>query len=148
MISKNILKMSNLPSVRLILKAGQRGTKKLVEEYGERFVCVRYRYDPIRKRRLKTVELVVETKYWKPESYEGVVPDTQAGVRIDIQETELRQIVKDAGGKWNPVHKVWELSLSSIFDLDLEDRIVDKKHIEKHLSLIIYGYVVKEFLHR
>ena len=57
----------------------------------------------------------------------------QAGVRIDIQETELRQIVKDAGGKWNPVHKVWELSLSTIFDLDLEDRIVDKKHIEKHL---------------
>ena len=30
---------------RLILKPGQRGTKKLCAEYGERLVCVRYRYD-------------------------------------------------------------------------------------------------------
>ena len=133
MISKTVLKMGNIPPVRLILKPGQRGTKKLMEEYGDRFVCVRYRYDPIRKRRLKTVELIVGKKYWKPESYEGVVPDIRAGIRIDIQETELRQTVKEAGGKWNPIHKVWELPLSTIFELDLENRIVDEKHIEKHL---------------
>ena len=30
---------------RLILKPGQRGTRKLCAEYGERPVCVGYRYD-------------------------------------------------------------------------------------------------------
>ena len=125
--------MSNLPTVRLILRPGQRGTKKLMEEYGDRFVCVRYRYDPIRKRRLKTVELIVEKMHRKPESYEGVVPDIRTGIRIDIQETELRRVVKEAGGKWNAVHKVWELPLSTIFELDLENRIVDTKHLKKHL---------------
>ena len=30
---------------RLTLKPGQRGTKQLVAEYGDRLVCVRYRYD-------------------------------------------------------------------------------------------------------
>ena len=87
--------MGNIPPVRLILKPGQRGTKKLMEEYGTRFGCVRYRHNSTRKRRLKTIELIVEKKYWNHESYEGVVPDIQAGIRIDIQETELRQNVKE-----------------------------------------------------
>ena len=30
---------------RLILKPGQRGTKKLGAKYGDRLLCVRYRYD-------------------------------------------------------------------------------------------------------
>jgi len=31
--------------VRLHLKPGQQGTRRLLEEYGDRLVCVRYRYD-------------------------------------------------------------------------------------------------------
>jgi len=31
--------------VRLILRPGQNGTKKLLEKYGDRLVSVRYRYD-------------------------------------------------------------------------------------------------------
>lgn len=34
---------------RLRLNPGQNGTKKLVKEYGEKLVCVRYRYDAERK---------------------------------------------------------------------------------------------------
>ena len=133
MISKTTLQSDDFPRVRLILKPGQRGTKKLAAEYGHRFVCARYRYDPIRKKRLKTVELIVEEKYWKPESYQRMVPNVAAYIRIDIQESRLRQTVKDAGGKWNPVHKVWELPLSTVYELDLEDRIVFKEDLEKHL---------------
>ena len=42
------------------------GTKKLVARFGERLVCVRYLYDPQTRRRLKTVELVIETVEWEP----------------------------------------------------------------------------------
>src|SRR6267378_3154372 len=50
---------------RLTLRAGMPGTKRLVARYGERLVCVRYLYDEIRSRRLKTVELVVEEASWR-----------------------------------------------------------------------------------
>jgi len=59
-----------------------------------------------------------------------------AGIRIGYSETEIRQNVKDAGGKWNPVHKVWELPLDTIFEMDLEDRIVYKEDSQKHIGSI------------
>lgn len=51
---------------RLKLKPGQRGTKKLQALYGDRLICVRYRYDAENGRRLKTIELIVEEKAWVP----------------------------------------------------------------------------------
>jgi hypothetical protein len=48
------------------LRPGQPGTLKLVERYGERLIRVRYVYDPGTGRRLKTVELVVESVPWTP----------------------------------------------------------------------------------
>jgi len=50
---------------RLTLRPGQPGTRKLFARYGERLVCVRYLYDAASGRRLKTVELVVESVPWK-----------------------------------------------------------------------------------
>jgi hypothetical protein len=52
--------------VGLHLEPGQKGTKHLVAQYGDRLVCVRYRYDAARKKRIKTVELVVAESDWKP----------------------------------------------------------------------------------
>ena len=51
---------------RLVLKPGQRGTKKLTEKYGDSLVCVRFRYDTMLRQRLKTVELIVERTAWGP----------------------------------------------------------------------------------
>lgn len=45
---------------RLHLKPGQNGTKRLVQKYGDRLVCVRYRYDEVSGQRHKTVELIEE----------------------------------------------------------------------------------------
>jgi hypothetical protein len=42
---------------RLILKPGQRGTKRLAEQYGDALLYVRFRYDAESRQRLKTVEL-------------------------------------------------------------------------------------------
>jgi len=44
------------------LKPGQKGTRRLVEKYGDALLCVRYRYDEIRGVRMKTVEIVVEER--------------------------------------------------------------------------------------
>ncbi len=103
---KTLLQGRQQAPVRLILRPGQRGTKKLMEQYGDRFMCVRYRYDALRKKRLKTVEIVIEEIYWKPETYENVVPNIMTGIRIDYLETEIRHRVKEAGGRWNPVQKL------------------------------------------
>ena len=47
---------------RLKLKPGQKGTKAVVEKYGDALVCVRYRYDEASRIRTKTVELIEEQK--------------------------------------------------------------------------------------
>jgi len=49
---------------RLTLRPGRPGTKRLVTQYGDELVCVRYRYDDTLNRRLKTIELVVEDVPW------------------------------------------------------------------------------------
>ena len=48
------------------LKPGQKGTKRLVEKYGDSLICVRYRGDERRGVRLKTVEIVVDEKTHNP----------------------------------------------------------------------------------
>ena len=52
--------------IRLTRRPGQTGTKKLLERYGGRLVCVRYRYDAQKNCRHQTVELIVETVPWRP----------------------------------------------------------------------------------
>jgi len=49
-------------AVRLHLKPGQKGTTQLLAQYGDRLICVRYRYDAQRTKRFKTVELLVADK--------------------------------------------------------------------------------------
>ena len=50
--------------IRLTLRPGAAGTKKLLARYGERLVCVRYRYDKATGRRVKTAELIVQDIAW------------------------------------------------------------------------------------
>ena len=51
---------------RLNLKAGQNGTKRMVEKYGAALLYVRYRYDEVNGLRVRTVELIDEAKPWQP----------------------------------------------------------------------------------
>jgi hypothetical protein len=48
---------------QLPLFPGQNGTKRLVEQYGDHLVCVRYRYDAEKRRRNKTVDSMIR---WPP----------------------------------------------------------------------------------
>jgi hypothetical protein len=51
----------------LHLKPSQRGTQQLAQ-YGDRRVCMRYRYDAQRKKRFKIVELIIAEREWEPPS--------------------------------------------------------------------------------
>ena len=110
----------------LHLKPGQKGTKQLLAQYGDRLVCVRYRYDAQQKKRFKTVELIVAERAWEPPP-PRFAADTIVGVRVGFAEVELRDQVKQAGGKWNPTRKVWELCYEHVAALKLESRMVEEK---------------------
>ena len=105
---------------RLSLRPGQKGTKKLVAEYGDRLVAVRYRYDVTGRRRYKTVELIVEEATWEPKPR----PDEMVGVKVQWGEAEVARQVKAAGGQWNARRKVWELAYREVVRLKLEKRLV------------------------
>jgi len=53
-------------SVKAIFRPGQKGTRKLVHQYGEQLIAVRYRYDEQTKKSFKTVELIIKEKNWIP----------------------------------------------------------------------------------
>ena len=66
--------------------------------FGDRLVCVRYLYDKDKRRRLKTVELIVEEVEWKPRARRpSGRPRDRVGIHIDYAERELRHAVKTAG---------------------------------------------------
>ena len=107
---------------RLILKPGQRGTKSLTDKYGEDLVCVRYRYDPETRQRLKTIELVIERTDWEPPP-EKLSADMVLALRIEGYETEQRKQVKAVGGKWNPEKRLWYVRYGAIAGTELEKHI-------------------------
>ena len=108
---------------RLNLKPGQRGTKHLVERYGDSLLYVRYRYDPDRGLRLKTVEIVVEVKPWRPRARFG--EEDIVKVMVAYSEQDLRVRLKAAGGKWDPENKLWQVRYGSIRGTELECRIFE-----------------------
>ena len=110
--------------IRLTLRPGMSGTKKLLARYGERLVCVRYRYDRATGRRVKTAELIVEDVAWAGRERSRNDRDL-VGVRIGWKESELRAAVKRAGGIWRPRQRLWELSCDAVRTLGLHGRVVE-----------------------
>ncbi len=113
--------------IRLRLKPGQNGTRKLVQKYGNRLVCVRYRYDERTQKRYKTVELIIDEVPWqkrqaapprKRDKYTAVF------VRIRFEETDLRERAREAGAHWDPDRLLWMMPFNKALDLGLEDRII------------------------
>ncbi len=108
---------------RLKLNPGQRGTKALVDIYGDTLVCVRYRYDEASRTRIKTVEIIVEKTDWTPPQPK-FSDDTLVPVQISFAENELKSSAKMAGGRWNPEKRVWFIAYGKIKGTELEKHIV------------------------
>ncbi len=125
---------------RLILKPGQKGTKKLTDKYGDALVCVRYRYDADSRQRLKTVELIVDRTDWTPPATKYSA-DTLVPVHIEGYEIELRAKAKAAGGRWNPEKQVWFVQYGKIAGTQLEKLIQpDKKDNSEKPKKRLYVY--------
>jgi hypothetical protein len=116
---------SSTARVRLHLKPGQKGTKQLLAQYGDRLIYVRYRYDAQRKKRFKTVELLVAERDWEPPR-PRVAHDQIVGLRVAFADVAVRDQVKQAGGTWNPERRVWQLRYDRVVALGLNSRIVDE----------------------
>jgi hypothetical protein len=113
--------------IRLTLRPGAAGTKKLLARYGERLVCVRYRYDKATGRRVKTAELIVQDIAWAGRARKPRRNDHDlVGVRVGWNETELRAAVKRAGGIWRPRQRLWEVSWEAVRALGLHGRVVEE----------------------
>lgn len=107
---------------RLILKPGQKGTKRLIEKYGDDLVCVRFRYDAQLRQRLKTVELIVEKTDWTPPP-PRYSSDTVVPLIIAATDLKARSQAKAAGAKWNPEKKRWFVKYGAIAGTTLEKHL-------------------------
>jgi hypothetical protein len=100
-------------------------TKQLLAQDGDRLICVRYRYDAQRKKRFKTVELLVAERDWQPPR-PRFAHDQIVGLRVAFAGVAVRDRVKQAGGAWNPERRVWQLRYDRVVALGLNSRIVDE----------------------
>ncbi len=108
---------------RARLKPGQKGTKRLQAEYGDRLVCVRYRYDEALRKRFKTVEIIVDEAEWEPAPRPSFPPTALVPLKIRFDEPILQSLARSAGGKWDPVEKVWWVQFMNVSGTKLEKRI-------------------------
>lgn len=120
--------------VKAIYRPGQKGTRKLVAEYGNKLVCVRYRYDYQKLKKYKTIELIIDEQAWTPPEPHpdeekprmmDVVLNRQVGVRIGINERDLQQKIRMIGGVWSRQDRVWYASEENIRRIGLGERIVE-----------------------
>ncbi len=114
---------------KLTLTPGQKGTKKLLQQYGDQLVCIRYRYNSELKKRFKTVELIIEEAPWQSENGKRAVKKTSkydrpVFLRVGIREFELRDRIKNAGGRWDNIEKLWVLSYRKAVEFGIESRIL------------------------
>jgi len=96
---------------------GMKGTRRLVRAYGEKLVCVRYRYDETRRKRIKTVEIVVEEVSWTPPQRHLVL------VVVKGWETALHARLRKAGARWTGKGPFWRVRYDRAVKLGLVGRI-------------------------
>jgi hypothetical protein len=107
---------------RLTLKPGRSGTRDLVEQYGSKLVCVRYRYDDELGIRYKTVELIVDEKPWTPPTA-NYRPTDLVHVRIEAHEVRLRDAIKLLGGRYQRSTDTWLIAYAAVTALRIQPRI-------------------------
>lgn len=108
---------------RTKLKPGQKGTKELVEKYGDALYCVRYRYDKEKRKQFKTAEIIVSESDWTPppdkHPASALVP-----LRIGITEKDLQEQARAVGGHWDREKHVWFVRYGCIAGTKLEKFII------------------------
>jgi len=72
---------------------GQPGTKELIEQYSDRLLTVRYKYDEQLKRKIKTAEIIIKEWNWE-KNKEIIPPNKIVHLRIDFGGAALGRLVR------------------------------------------------------
>ncbi len=116
--------------VKTVRRPGERGTQKLLERFGKRLVCVRYCYDPVKRKKYKTVELIIQETDWVPDFVSPTLKDLprprRLGVQVGYHERNLREQVKAGGGRWSATEMLWWVLPAEVERLGLESRVVKR----------------------
>jgi hypothetical protein len=110
----------DIMQVKLKLRPGDRGTKKLTRRYRDKLVAVRYRYDSAKGKRYTTVELIVEETPWIGRSK----PGSDVFVRVAWDQKDLKNRIKQAGGDYYSNRKLWKLPYETAKKLGIAKLIV------------------------
>ena len=105
---------------RLTLKPGRPGTKDLLAEYGDRLLCVRYRYDDEHLRRYKTVEVIVEEAPWTPTR--PFTPTDLVELRLRAEEHTLHRAARLLGARPTRAPQTWHTTYAVAAILHLTPR--------------------------
>ena len=119
--------------VKTVRMPGQKGTRKLVNKYGDKLVCVRYRYDHEQELRYKTAEIIVEKVPWQPPQQQQPTQEKveikttpYVGLKIHFSEKTLRSDLKAIGAHWSPGDRLWYAPEEYVRRIGLVDRIVKR----------------------
>jgi Domain of unknown function (DUF5710) len=118
--------------IRTVRKPGEPGTQQLVTKFGDRLVSVRYRYDPSKQKRYKTVELIIAEEDWQPAepktSNSAPRPERpttpMVSLRIHYTQKDLQRQVKAIGGTWDARKKLWYAPEEYVKRIGLTKRVV------------------------
>ncbi len=111
-----------------------RGTSRFQRRFGERLYAVRYRKSACGTRIVTTVEIIVDEREKAPagvshtalHAFQRAEP---VALQIAYEETELRRLVKQAGGRWSRAGRAWVMRRDAAVGLGLAHRM-DEKLVE------------------
>ncbi len=128
------------------LKPGQDGTKRLVEQYGDRLLCVRYRFDETRGMKVKTVELIVDER---PLTRPRFRDDELVPVRVGYGEAALREQLRGLRARWGVLITSISLPFPNFiirpksFTQEVGDMLGMREHFAAIPASLIDKYAVK-----
>ena len=112
--------------------AGKKGSQKYLRQWGDQLLNVRYREGQDGKTIITSIEIIVDErpkplKGRQQRGYLAARAKSIVGIKIDFNEVDLRNQIKQSGGRWDKDRKLWLLARDKVVALGLKKRIVPNK---------------------
>ena len=113
------------------LKPHDPGTKRYLRKYGDKLVAVRYRKGTNPDQIYTTVEVIVDARPYTPgithTPARSQLKTQPVALRVGLEEIDIQQKIRNAGGKWNRQQQAWILEYGKVCELKLKGRIIKKQ---------------------
>ena len=103
-------------------KPGQSGTRKFLAQYGDKLVCVCYRYDAQAGKCVKTIELIVAESDWLSPA-QRFSDEEVVWLRTGFVDRWLELQIREAGGKWDSRRCIWNIRYDAAVALGLSAHV-------------------------